>query len=631
MLRPHDRRVLMEALRPPQGYTVDRALATTYSLDLVALLIAPLSFSMFDRAAQREGSVADEADPVGATALLQAVRKHANNLSVFCQVGHIAHPGQYRQLLAHLEGSVVEVRPRSDQGVFHPKVWVQRFTKPEAATLYRVVVNSRNLTFDRSWDTMLVLEGELAVRSNGFTRNRPLSDFIAALPGLAVRAVPGQVAKDTAELADELRRVEFEIPDEFDELTFWPIGHDGKGRWPFTGKIDRMLVVSPFIAADTLARLTENGDSHVLVSRPEELAQLSAKALVGFDEIHVLNEGAEVETEDAAVDAPRAEEAARGLHAKLYVADSGARGRLWTGSANASVAAFQHNVEFLVELAGKKSNVGVDAMLGKEGGEMSLRTLLVEYTPAEDALLEDAAEKALEQRIRVLRALVANAPWKARVEREPEPDDDKERYRLHLHAEGAKLDLGPGAEVRCWPIAVTAEQSAGMTIGLEGTSAVFPRLSFQALTSFFAFNLRVQEGPHNAEAVFVVNAPLSGAPEHRHARILLAMLDDPAKVMRFLRMLLALDPAEGIEELLGGEGEWDAAAGGWSGGGSGTPILEALLCALDRDPARLSEFDRTVRELRTSAEGAALLPADLDQIWEPIRAAWVTRGGGDGR
>jgi hypothetical protein len=42
MLRPHDRRVLIEALRPPQGYTVDRALATTYSLDLVALLIAPL-------------------------------------------------------------------------------------------------------------------------------------------------------------------------------------------------------------------------------------------------------------------------------------------------------------------------------------------------------------------------------------------------------------------------------------------------------------------------------------------------------------------------------------------------------------------------------------------------------------
>ena len=122
MLRPHDRRVLLEALRPPQGYTVDRALANTYSLELVALLIAPLSFSLFDRAAAREGSVIDEANPVGATALLQAVREHAARLSVFCQTGHILPSTRYPQLLAYLERSVVEVLPRSEQGVFHPKV-----------------------------------------------------------------------------------------------------------------------------------------------------------------------------------------------------------------------------------------------------------------------------------------------------------------------------------------------------------------------------------------------------------------------------------------------------------------------------------------------------------------------------
>jgi HKD family nuclease len=48
------------------------------------------------------------------------------------------------------------------------------------------------------------------------------------------------------------------------------------------------------------------------------------------------------------------------LHAKLYVADAGSEGRIWTGSANATDAAFSKNVEFLVELRGKKKYCSID-------------------------------------------------------------------------------------------------------------------------------------------------------------------------------------------------------------------------------------------------------------------------------
>ena len=37
MLNPRDRRALLEALRPEAGYTFDRAIGTTFSLDLLAL------------------------------------------------------------------------------------------------------------------------------------------------------------------------------------------------------------------------------------------------------------------------------------------------------------------------------------------------------------------------------------------------------------------------------------------------------------------------------------------------------------------------------------------------------------------------------------------------------------------
>ncbi len=52
-----------------------------------------------------------------------------------------------------------------------------------------------------------------------------------------------------------------------------------------------------------------------------------------------------------------------GLHAKLFVSEYHHRARLWTGSANATNAAFGGNVEFLVELQGARSACGVDAVL----------------------------------------------------------------------------------------------------------------------------------------------------------------------------------------------------------------------------------------------------------------------------
>lgn len=48
MLDPNSRRLYLEALQSPEGYRLDRAVATTFSLDLLTLLMAPLSFAMFE-------------------------------------------------------------------------------------------------------------------------------------------------------------------------------------------------------------------------------------------------------------------------------------------------------------------------------------------------------------------------------------------------------------------------------------------------------------------------------------------------------------------------------------------------------------------------------------------------------
>ena len=58
MLEPQERRQLLDSLRPPSGYSLDFAVGTTYSLDLLALLTAPLAFTFFAHGACRRPALA---------------------------------------------------------------------------------------------------------------------------------------------------------------------------------------------------------------------------------------------------------------------------------------------------------------------------------------------------------------------------------------------------------------------------------------------------------------------------------------------------------------------------------------------------------------------------------------------
>jgi hypothetical protein len=93
VLAPDERRLLLDTLRPPDGYALDQAVGTTFSLDLIALLRAPLAFTVFD---WEEGDGRPTADP---RAILAALRQHAEKLTLFCQAGQIAVPPHDQLLL----------------------------------------------------------------------------------------------------------------------------------------------------------------------------------------------------------------------------------------------------------------------------------------------------------------------------------------------------------------------------------------------------------------------------------------------------------------------------------------------------------------------------------------------------
>jgi hypothetical protein len=503
---------------------------------------------------------------------------------------------------------------------------VLRFVRPEDEQVrYRVLCLSRNLTFDRCWDTMLTLEGDLRDRSNAISESVPLADFVGTLPGLAVRAVGAETKKAVQRMAEELRVVKFEPPEGFDELRFHPMGIEGYKRWPRGGalidkRIDRLLVVSPFIAKGQLEHLAEPGRGDVLVSRIDQLQAIDKGTLGAFGELLTLHDHAEPEEEESDGERPSERRVPpAGLHAKLYVAEQGWNAHVFTGSSNATVAAFAENVEFLVELVGKKSFCGIDVTLDgakERGGERGsgLRMLLQTFTPPDQPTVPTETELRLDELLDVARSALSAIDWRAVV---GPPDGDRFPFSL----EGSCASLPEGVEARVRPITLKEDRALRLTPSAQATPTFGP-CSFEALTSFMAFHLRVTVGGVTLEEAFVLNVRLEGAPLDRPARILQSLLDEPGKVLRFLQVLLAEDPMEVAGAHEPGTPTGDALTAGTAG--VELALLESLLRALDRDPNRIDAVDALFRDLSSTEAGRRVLPPQLEAILRPIREARAT-------
>jgi hypothetical protein len=613
MLPPNQRELYLSALRAPPGFQLDRAIGTTYSLDLVTLLSLPLSFALLDMT-DHEGKL--RRDPV---ALLHALRAYANRLTIFCQAGGIAVPAQRHPLYAHLEEAIVPVR--KEGGAFHPKIWALRFTSPGEPVRYRFLCLSRNITGDPSWDTLLALDGEVADRQRAFAKNHPLAKFLLALPGLAADRLHDRHRQAVDLIADELRRVRFELPEPFDDYEFYPMGLPGFPAPEVPQGTRRLLVVSPFLSASFLKEIAE-GIPAILISREDSLDAIDAATLKKFEQVFAIDDSASgndeaAETADMpapplnASDDAAVEGAAHGLHAKLYLADAGWDSDLWTGSANATSAGFRHNVEFLTRLTGKKSKIGIDAFLNGVSGSKGFSQFLLPYQiPKVPPVVNDAAEqnaKLAEE----LRTMIAGLPLRFEIARE------EKLYRLTLRTL-ASATAKINAIAIAWPI--TLAQNAAQPMGplFSGNSVVFDRLSSQALTAFLAVMVTAGRGENAVELRFVLKLPLSGVPEDRFENLLHHVLSDPANVLRYLLFLIHYDGLHSgrITDL------FTPALGPAKRGGvnraASIPLFEELSRALATQPELLDGVQSLVADLRKTEEGAALLPTNFDSVWTPI-------------
>ena len=220
----------------------------------------------------------------------------------------------------------------------------------------RLLVLSRNLTRDRSWDISLCLDGDTTRRVAPI--NKSVVDLLKRLPQLTVHPVSEEVRALTLNVASDLNRVVWNLPEPFDTVTLAVSGIGSETWSPLT--CARMGVISPFCDDTTFgpARTPQPGRNRCWLDVAMSWRPVRPKRSPFSSGVCVLDDMA------ASEDGEEAEpESLQGLHAKAFIQEVGWDTVLTVGSGNATQAALANrqvvnNVEVFATLTGKASKVG---------------------------------------------------------------------------------------------------------------------------------------------------------------------------------------------------------------------------------------------------------------------------------
>ena len=589
MLQPTNRLTLIDAMRAPTGFQFESAMAVTFTLDLRALLAAPAALAL-----KQITTVASDGGAYEPIELLHALRSHASKLTVFNQIGEIALPPS-RRVFAFLERAVVPVAaPRG--GVVHPKVWVLRYeavrkppnNQPPEQRL-RVLVASRNLTFDASWDTVVRLDE--APDATGALL-APVGELFEGLLGSAVGMVSTDHQNRVRSLSTALGTTKFALPEGVDDLQIHVLGLTSTPS-PLPAAAERSMIISPFVSDDFLTRV-HPAPIDELVSSAESLDLLKSDALANVTEAYVFDDGSvpDLATAEDRLSPDDPGRPLAGLHAKVFAFEDQDQARLFLGSANATGAAFTSNVEVLVELAGSTGVLGIDQLCGGTDDEPGFRCLFNPYHRSDSP---NDPSKALQ--VDYARRAIARLAVEGFVEEGGSGSGWAVTYRSRQ-----PIPVLDGTEIWCWPLA-----SAGNRRRITGGKSFEERFetSLETISGFLAFELSHDDGTQTG---FVIPVPLAGVPEHRDRFLLRVLIGNAERFLRYLLALLdedsdqmdLLDAVEGVSaDTTDGNRAFDL------------PVLEKLLRTMRRDPDKLAALHPLVSDL----DADEALPSGFAELW----------------
>lgn len=588
-LNNRDRSSYLDVIKPDLGYSVEYILGTTYSLELDTILMSSLSLCL----SHSEDISLQIADPV---ALLEGCRRLSEKSIILFESGQIHQPKKYNQLYYFIEQSLYSAKTPKG-GVFHPKVWFVKYKNDAGDIKYRFICLSRNMTFDTSWDFAFAINGdEGSVQSE---EGRQLSRFFKELQ-------PDRLKEDQkkiyAEALEDIKRVHFDVPNKM-EMSFHPLGIKGSEPPFYASEYDKQCIVSPFLRRkfekDQLAK------ENILISSSYELHKLDEESKNKFKEILVINDALfDFKTnEDEAV--KELDDVGSDLHAKMYFLEKGKNTELFLGSANATDAAFNQNVEFLVRLKGRTEQIGIDQFLNSDR-DFGFRTILKEYEKGNLTEKELDREKFDEQVFKVKKALFSSSLKYEYVE-----DDGNFQINLRFSpsSEWEKLIKNLSFTVK---VSLLSSPSNLHDLANE---TIFKNLGLGDLTSLFCFSVSISEFEYLPDT-FTQKIDGSEFPKKRSDHVIRSSIDSMDKFIRFLYLILH-----------GGEVTVEALSGVLDKGsqkGQGNsylqiPLFEEILKSLARTPDKLTYIDKVIDGLKDADQ--KVIPDSFLELWVNVKRA----------
>jgi len=519
MLNTHSDRVdYRELLSPPVGYKTVFAVGTTYSLDLETLTAVCAIVGL---------NIEPDSEIVQSPMhMLEALRRASGKLIIFCQGGQIKALDKPNRVLSLLESCVCEINLRNKKS-FHPKCWFIKYENEKRDVKYKMVVLSRNMTFDRSWDIAACLESADKkddvlgyYEDTGDSIRNFLVWLSLQVKGNNQKALLDKKGK-VRKLGDALSEVEWKsLGKAYTTFDFLPYGI---GETPNTELFDtfhELFVISPFLSKSTIEAFDKKRLSNAdctLITRKSELPKLNKGLLETFSTYTVKDDvvdGEEFISEDGNTKT-------QDIHAKVYLRTKYPDSVLYLGSANASVSAFNGNVECLLALYGKRRYLNVDNLakdlFGNDNKDNHYedKSNPFKYVIPQDYTLdaEDEAEQKLEQAIKEYCAI-------------PKTAVVKNEYDIHINSRPFNSDV----KIYISPLMKSMLQPVG-------DKMVFAGLKLIDLSEWYIVTAR--QG--NAEMSRVIKIITEGIPtDERDSAVFASILKETKDKNAFLNYIAFL-------------------------------------------------------------------------------------------
>ncbi len=597
MLNPNnDRLDYGQILSAPNKYKLDFAIGTTYSLDLDALVGASLALGLSE---DTDSKLAH--NPI---ALLEALRVTGDKIALFCEAGQIHMPSKVTSLYILLEQMVYQVKTPKTKGIgtypsFHPKFWLIRYIDEKNNPLYRVVILSRNLTFDRSWDVTFCMDG--IKKDTETTKNEPIKDFLAYTLPFAKKNPDKQ--KKIRQICKELSHIHFDVASNgFYDFDFIPVGvrkADGgyysiKDYPLFTSTFNELLVMSPFLSDEVIKGFNDSSRSltqseRILITRAMSLSSLkpencdkfriyTVKDSVIDGESIVSEEGNNIQKQD--------------IHAKIFMLRKYSDSELYLGSLNASRNAIIGNIEFVIRLKAKNRHLNMTRLTESLfcGAEDNPNNpfQLVDITKVPKS--ETEPEQLLSAIVKDITRLKATATVI--------PNGDNYNVQVVFDK------LVSGYDITISPL------FSNKQVRLE-TQVDFIDLTAVQLSEFY--KITVSDGSNSLTRVIMI--PTTGLPEEREKMIVSSVVKDKNCFYQYVSFLL------GDSLSLGGAEIFEDPTSSSSTAKHHTTILPALyekmLKTAVEEPEKFKEIDYL---LKAVAEDG-VIPAKFEETYRIFRKA----------